>query len=66
MQEDADTVGQVAVDAIQNAGMHFKLRIPLTGNIKLARLGLTHIEEFKIRLGLGLWSRPRATCCCNI
>ena len=35
MQEDADTVGQVAVDAIQNTGMHFKLRIPLTGEYKI-------------------------------
>ena len=33
--EDADTVGQVAVDAIQNTGMHFKLRIPLTGEYKI-------------------------------
>ena len=33
--EDAETVGQVAVDAIQNAGMHFKLRIPLTGEYKI-------------------------------
>ena len=32
--------------------MHFKLRIPLTGNIKLARLRLTHIEEFKFDLDL--------------
>ena len=33
--DDAETVGQVAVDAIQNAGMHFKLRIPLTGEYKI-------------------------------
>ena len=33
--QDADTVGQVAVDAIQNTGMHFKLRIPLTGEYKI-------------------------------
>ena len=38
---DAET-GQAAVDAIQNTGKHFNLRIPLTGNTKLARAGLTH------------------------
>ena len=32
---DAETVGQLAVDAIQNAGMHFRLRIPLTGEYKI-------------------------------
>tara|TARA_E500000331_G_scaffold159911_1_gene154999 strand:- start:2212 stop:3957 length:1746 start_codon:yes stop_codon:yes gene_type:complete len=33
--DDAETVGQLAVDAIQNTGMHFKLRIPLTGEYKV-------------------------------
>ena len=33
--EDAENVGQVAVDAIVNAGAHFNLRIPLTGEYKI-------------------------------
>ena len=32
---DAETVGSVAVDAIQNTGKHFNLRIPLTGEYKI-------------------------------
>ena len=32
---DAETVGQAAVDAIQNTGKHFNLRIPLTGEYKI-------------------------------
>ena len=33
--EDAETVGQAAVDAIVTAGKHFNLRIPLTGEYKI-------------------------------
>ena len=32
---DAETVGQLAVDAIKNTGVHFNLRIPLTGEYKI-------------------------------
>ena len=32
---DAETVGSVAVEAIQNTGEHFNLRIPLTGEYKI-------------------------------
>ena len=33
--DEADVIGKLAVDAIQNTGTHFDLRIPLTGEFKV-------------------------------
>jgi DNA polymerase I-like protein with 3'-5' exonuclease and polymerase domains len=42
-KEHADTVGQAFVDSIREAGEHFKLRCPLTGEYKYgANWGQTH------------------------
>jgi DNA polymerase I-like protein with 3'-5' exonuclease and polymerase domains len=36
-QEDSILVGELAVQSIQDAGEHFKLRCPLTGEYKLGK-----------------------------
>ena len=35
LEKDAETIGRLAVEAIERTGKHFQLRLPLTGEYKI-------------------------------